>query len=206
MREWSVFFPDVLPDVLGCPEPTVERHLIRAARDFCTRTLAWRVDLDAITTQASTPDYDLPLPSQSEAFKLVDATLNGSDIGLDAANSTSAADRQRGNQGSTRLLTVDLKSVKVLPTPSAGLPLIVTALLRPSLAAQGVVDFLADQHAQIIADGALATLLTANKAEWANAGLAALKKADFDREVGRVQKAVWKAYTDQNPRARAMYF
>lgn len=206
MREWSVFFPDVLPDVLGCPEPTVERHLARAARDFCTRTLAWRVDLDAITTIASTPGYDLPLPSQSEAFKIIGATLNGLDIGLEVANGTSAADRQRGNSGGSRVLTFDLKTITVMPTPAAGQTLIVTALLRPTITAQGVPDFLGDQHGQIIADGALSTLLTLNKADWANVGLAAIKKDAFDKGIGRVQKAAWKAYNATNPRGRAMFF
>lgn len=206
MREWSVFFPDVMPDVYGCPEPTVERHLLRAARDFCTRTLCWRLDLDTITTIASTPDYQIGVPSQSEAFKLVAATLNGQDMGLEVANGTSAADRRRGNSGSSRVLTADMVTATVMPTPAAGLPLILTALLRPSNAAQGVPNFLGDQHMQILADGALSTLLTINRAEWANAGLAAIKKQEFERELNKVKKAVWKAFTSSNPRAVAQFF
>lgn len=205
MRAWDTFYPDVLPDVLGCPEPTVDRHLLRAAQDFCVITKIWREDLDPIITAADTALYDLNLPRYAEAVKLVGASLNGRDIGLDVADGSTAS-RLAGNRGPVRVRTTDLLTVTILPTPAADLSLVITAILKPSDSATGVEDAIADNYRAIIATGALATLLTINKAEWRNDGLAERKQARYERDRNRVKIAAWKAFTSSSPRVRAQYF
>ena len=114
MRTWDAFFADVLPDVLGCPEPTAERHILRAARRFCAETGAWRVDLDPTTTRADTTVYDLELPSGAEAVKILGGTLNGQDVDVEGADATSPGRRASGGAGRTRVMSRDGFSVALI--------------------------------------------------------------------------------------------
>lgn len=206
MRTWDVFFPDVLPEVLGCPEPTVERALLRAAQDWCMRTRCWRADLDPITLRAATADYDVSYPSQADGVQFIGATINGQDIDFEVADGTSTGDRRAGSRGSKRILTSDQRIVTVMPTPATTGTLVITALLKPSDAATGVPNDVGDRFKAEIALGALERLLKMNKTEWMNPTLAADKGKDYEQAVARVRKAVWKAWTNSRPRAVPMYF
>ena len=206
MRNWSDFFPDVLQDVLGCPEPTIEQYLRRAAQEFCQRSLCWREDLPAITTRASTNEYALPLPSGGQVVKLLGASLNGSDIELEAADGTSTADRRAGSTGSRRVRLLDPFNCLLQPAPGAALSLILEVALKPSETATGLPDRIADGHRLAIATGALARLLNINRAEWRNPALADERKTEFDLAIGKAQTAAWKAHSRSRPRTVGHYF
>lgn len=206
MRTWDFFFPDVLPQVLGCPEPTVERALLRAAREFCDRARVWRADLDPISTVAGTADYDLSYPSQSDAVELVGAMYNGHAIQFDVVDGTSTADRNTG-RGDRRLLTWDLRTVKMMPTPAdSGGSIVITAILQPAETATGVPNDIGDSYCEEISDGALARLLAMNKTEWTNQMIASEKSKKFMDAIGTARKRAWKAHSNTKPRVRGTYF
>jgi hypothetical protein len=201
MRTWDVFFPDVLPDVLGCPEPTIERHLQRAAVRFCAESRCWREDLDRITTRAGRATYDLPWPDQAEGVELIGAALDGRDIALEVTDGTTLADRRAGNTGRDRVLSDDgLVTITVMPTPGEGQELRLAAILRPTEAATGLPDRIADRYRTAIAAGALSTLLILNKAAWANPALAQVKAGEFQDAIDATRQKVWKAHTNARRR------
>jgi hypothetical protein len=206
MRTWDVFFPDVLPDVLGCPEPTVERHLLRAAIDFCTRARVWRQDLDRIITRDGRADYDISWPDQAQGVELIGATLDGDDIDLEVADGTTAGQRQQGTSGRRRVLSQDLVTATVMPTPGEGQVLVLAAILCPSEDATGVPDIIGDRFRKAIATGALQTLLKINKAPWANAGLSTDKGNEFDKAIAQAASKMWRANTNKRPRVRGQFY
>jgi hypothetical protein len=205
VRTWDRIFPDVLPDVLGCPELTVERHILRAAQDFCARTRCWRQDLDPITTDG-TSELDIDYPDRAEGVKLMAATLGGEDIGVEAADNTRMGDRLRGSQGLTRVRTDNLRTVLLMPTQAAGAQLVLNMVLKPGDESTGLPDDIVDRYGSTIALGALSTLLKVNKAEWANPALATDKKQEYEAQRARIATAVWRAFSSARPRARGMFF
>lgn len=206
MLTWDKFYPDVLPEVLGCPEPSVDRALLHAARDFFGFTQAWRVDLDAIIVAAGLSTYSVELPTGSELLKVLDATLGGNTIRIESSLGTTLRQRTNGT-GGRRIQMVDSDTVLLLPTPAEdGAELIITATLVPSDTARGVPDAQGNDNRLAIANGALAMLLTMNKAPWANPSLAQLKAAQFRQDKGDTQKRVFRAYSNRSPRVRAQYF
>ena len=208
MREWSYFFPDVLPSVLGCPEPTVERHLLRAAQDFFKRTKAWVVTMDPITTIADQDTYDLNRPLQTELVKVTAAILNGNDIELDAAQSTTLADRLRNSSGSNRIRIEAGRRVVVLPMPAAGLPLIIEGIFKPSDKAIGISsDEMAEQFSEALGYRALATLKTEDRRDpWYDPASAQVKGGLYEKLVGQTAKDAWRAWSVRNPRSRGVFF
>lgn len=205
-RTWETFYPDVLPDVLGCPEPTVDRHLLRAAQEFCRRTLVYRADLAAITTVADTASYAITFPSGTQLVKLLGATLAGDQIDVDNADATSLEDRRAGNRGDKRVLLRDPLTVTIMPTQAADLELILEAALQPAEDATGLEHIVADPYRLAVCTGALATLLDINKAEWRNTTLAEKKARAFELAIGKAQHAAWKAYGRTKHRVPGQYY
>lgn len=206
MRTWDRFYPDVLPDVLGCPEPTVDRQLLLAAAEFCERGRAWRQILDPITTSAASPFYDISWPDQADGVQLVGAALDNVDIDFEVADGTSLAQKVRGTSGRRRVLCQDLLQVQVLPTPADGQVLLLEAILKPAEGALGVPDFLFNRYGKAIAEGALSKLLLSSKAPWANPALAAVKKEIFDAAIKVASRRAWRANSNARPRNRAQFY
>lgn len=206
MRTWDAFFPDVLPDVLGCPEPTVERHLLHAAREFCKASRCWRDDLDPVITNAANNVYDLDYPDEGEGVELIDASLDGVKIELEVADGTSLADRLNGTRGCRRVLSQDLLTVTVLPKPATGQRLLLSAILMPAEGASGLPERIADKYRKPIALGALSTLLVINRAPWASPALARDKEQKFRDAIADINSRMWRANTNRRPRVRGQFY
>ena len=55
------FLPGILPDVPGCPLPTVRFHVHRAVMEFCRESGIWHEDLTPIDLVNDQRDYILPV-------------------------------------------------------------------------------------------------------------------------------------------------
>lgn len=180
--------PWVLPDVPGCPDTLAVHHLRDAARDFCLRTLAWRVTLPAITSVVGVSTYDLALPVDAEMVKLLRAWR-----GTDEWAVADADDPAEPGDEHIRLLW-DRASVQINPVPSiAGQAHRVEVALQPTLSSAGLVDEIARFHARDIAAGACAELLRMQAMPWAKPELAMGKAEAFERHVSRTALRVSKS-------------
>lgn len=207
MRAWETFYPYVLPEVLGCPEPTVDLALVSAAREFCGVTKCWRADLAAIPTLLNTPSYALVFDANVDGHTIINADLEGDELDLDVPDATSLTERRRGTGGRRRLRTVDMRTVTLIPTPAAGLNLRIEAICKPSESAANFAhDATADRYRREIARGALAELLNMNKQPWTNNVLAADLRKKFERDMGRVKSITWKGHTNSRPSHSGQFF
>lgn len=208
MRTWDYFFPDVLPEVLGCPEPTVERHIQRAAIRFCDKSRCWSEDLDRITTRAGKAVYDISFPDGAEGVQIVGATIDGLDIGVELEQGTSMGHRRVGNSGRRRVVSLDgLVTVTLMPTPgSDGQDLRLRCTLRPTEDATGLPDRIATKFRTAISDGALATLLAMNKGAWINPQLAGVKQGLFTDAINTARERAFRGQTNAQPRTVTSFF
>jgi hypothetical protein len=206
MRTWDTFYPYVLPEVLGCPEPTVDLHLVGAAREFCVATRCWREVLETIRTTSAEVDYDIYYPKGAQGITLVGAAINGRDVGFDAPDASTLAERLRGNSGPKRVRTQDMRRVQILPTPAAGLDVVLEALLQPTESCTGLPDAVADAYLRAIAGGALASLLAMSGQPWTNVAAAGIKRGLFERDMARVKSRIWKGNSNLRPRVSGQFF
>lgn len=72
MKALSEFTPYIMPFVLGCPQPTLERALVDAAITFCEDTLCIRQRCEAFTTEAGVRAYELEAPEQQQVARVLD--------------------------------------------------------------------------------------------------------------------------------------
>lgn len=187
MADLEDFYPYILPDVVGCPEPAVDNAIIRAARDLCTHGKAWQAELDWIPVVDSLAEYELALPVGAALVVLEWVKWNGVKLGV----AHSLADIDTTQVGPpTRYAQPDLVNIVLLPTP-ASLPassvLTLHATLKPSATASQLPDVLFDEHVESIAAGARAILKRQPGKEWSDPKGALDDDAAFQRAKGEAR-------------------
>ena len=181
---WSDFYSWVLPSVPGCPNPTLDLHIRQAAIEFCRRTFCWVRTLDPVEANGMDIRFDLDLPSQTQAVKLMAVAVNGLEYLL--------VDTQRGLQlvrqgsGADFSFTQDKLTLDVHPLRNRGNSIEVDMALAPSFNASSIETDVASSYMQEIAQGALATLQMIAGVAWSDPGLAAVNKALFNQRVATV--------------------
>jgi hypothetical protein len=195
MTPWSAFYPFILPEVLGCPQPTVDHHVLQASREFLKRTLLWDVWLDADNTVAEQANMDFLLQSGQEVTKLLEAKLAGADLPVLSVNDV-PGDPLTVKSGQRGIFTIDMASYWLTPTPiPADQAIQVRVALVPSQSALGLQDFIWRDYADDIATGAKARLLALNGKDitWANPARAQQLKDYFELCTWRVAHKVGKS-------------
>ncbi|WAC72073.1 hypothetical protein OU995_21250 [Roseateles sp. SL47] len=163
-----ILFDDLLPDLLvdvdGCPELTAISHLRRAARAFCEQTHVWTVTLDPFQTQTGVAGYVLALPDGASVVRISQADV-GDDrkvdlLDVEDARSAQSTGRQRP------YVWFHAGQFFIGPVPTRAVPVTLQLSLKPSTAAEGLPDWIAEDHAETLREGAKQTLFAMAKKDW----------------------------------------
>lgn len=168
MKPWADYHALVMPWVIGCPIPTVDAALVRAARKFCEGTRAWTEKTEATATGA-TDLFDFDMPTSSEIVRVVAAKvgeLDYDDKVFDRLPSTWPEE-----EAPAGIYMAPEGQFVVSPMPIPGTNLILEVAFKPKLSAQSAGDVLFDSYGEDIAAGALSELLKMPQ-PWANPALA----------------------------------
>jgi len=175
---WASFYPYVQPHVPGCPEIVVETHLQEAAAEFCAVSQIWRYDIDKDYTSKNTSDYEVEVLTNTVLEDILVMYLDGqplkrvSDGHYDLPSTV----------GTSRPMSFSIyqdEQIRFFPTPDGKYEFEGVAVLKPSLSATGVEDFIFETHGRSIACGAISKLAAIPGKEWTNPELAAYYKAEF---------------------------
>ncbi|MCY1167131.1 hypothetical protein D9M73_70880 [compost metagenome] len=205
MKAWSEFYDSLLPDLPGCTPTMANVALRHAAREFCSKTLAWNEWRGPQDTSATSIEYDFDVASTEDVVKLLGATLAGNDLLVLAQNDlpldwTTAPGCRSG------IVTIDRRSFFVLPQRDAGLAIRTWIALQPSKKGLGVPDALFAQYEEDICAGAKARLMLSPKKPYSDTGLAGVHRLDFDQRIARATRAVEKSFSRVPRRVVAHYF
>jgi len=169
-----MLFDDLLPQLLvevdGCPDILAIAHLRDAARAFCERTHVWTVTLDDFQTEPATGAYSLALPAQSSVVRLARVSI-GDEKGVDILDAEDAKDALECGRQRT-FAWFDQGKLHIGPTPMRSLPVTVQVSLKPSLVAEGIPDWMAEDHAMSLREGAKETLFAMPRKDWTDLGAA----------------------------------
>ena len=189
MATWSSFYPYTAIYTAGLPNPVIDEHIRMACIDFCTRAMVDRQTLTSVPTVAAQKLYSFPITAEQNLVQLVSATLAGVDLPLTSPEEL-GADGQTPH-GEPAIFATNRKQFWLTQLPTqAGVPVVCSVTLTPSLTATGVTDAIFDIHAQAISQGALASLLLL-PGDTANPGLS-------DRMSGKFEQAITDAAFSPN--------
>lgn len=205
MIDLDDFMPQILPKAPGCPVPAANIALLQAASEFCTRTRTWKD-----TTTIPVNDLDDILfdpPDQSVVLDFESVLFN--DIKLEA-KTTAWMDQcmrgwRRGNiTGYPRFYTqMNHGTLRVAPIEN-GL-LTVNVLLKPSMDADQLPDYLFNEFSEVIAWGALGRLLSTPDQPFTDFNTGAAYLAAFDQKLAGLAYQGTTGQQRARPRVRGSY-
>ena len=167
----DALFPLVLPEVSGCPQPTLALHIALAAQRFCVETGAWLVMTDAQRTQAGLHEYDLDPEMGAQVVRVRDVWLDGALLPPMAAAQAQAQVDQAGVLGYTHY--DERQVLHLVGQPRTGQLLQMRLVMAPKSNATMLPDELCLRHQVDIAHGAKASLMVMPNQVWSNPQLGA---------------------------------
>jgi hypothetical protein len=181
-KTWDSFFPYVQPHVPGCPEIVIQSHLQEAAADYTASSGIWRFDIESDFTSKNNSDYDVEVPTGTVLENVLALYVDGaasrrvSDRHFALSNTAAKAapiyySLYRDNQ------------IRFYPTPDGKYKFEGVGVLKTSLGASGVEDFIFESHGRSIACGAIWKLAAIPNKEWTDIELAMHYKQLFHKHI-----------------------
>lgn len=181
-KVWNDFYPYIQPYIPGCPEIVMEAHLQEAAAEFCAKSEVWRFDVEQDFTSKGESDYEVDVPTGAILENILTFYLDGSAL-------RSVSDRHYdlpSTQPRSRPMYYSIyqdASVRLYPTPDQQYKFEGVAVLKPSLSATGVEDYIFETHGRCISYGAIAKLAIIPGKEWSNPELSSYYQNKFYKEA-----------------------
>lgn len=176
--EWASFYPYIQPHLPGCPEITIETHLQEAAAEFCKISQIWRYDIDKDYTSKNTADYEIEVLTGTVLEDILVLYVDGQPIRR-VSDRHFALPSTTGNARPMSYAVYQDDQVRFYPTPDGKYEFEGIAVLKPSLTAKGVEEWIYESHGRSIACGAIAKLAAIPGKEWSNPELAIYYKNEF---------------------------
>ena len=187
------FFPYILPEVPGCPDPTLRLQTALAAIEFCRETKAWSAIQDPIPLVDNQKEYVIPVVTDSYVHDVRDVWLGNRRLTPRSMRAIQEEMPQWAtatsnepiyyNQAATR------GSLSVFPTPvnTNGTSIVVRAVYVPTATAATLPAFLLERHLNIISAGVKAALMMMPAMPWSNPQMGVYYKSIFDDGVIKVR-------------------
>ena len=183
------FYPYILAEVPGCPDPLININLVASAIEFCTKSLAWSETTAAIPLVDAQPDYVITAPANARALMPRDVWVDGSRMAPKTVDELAQVlPNWLTATGSTRAFynaAIPRGAIRVYPTPAnvTTQALTIRAAFIPTPEAQTLPDFLGQYHMEAIASGAKARLLNMPNVQWSNIALGVYHRQIFDNAI-----------------------
>lgn len=207
MIDFDDFLPLIEPNAAAAPEPVMTRCLRRAAIRFCERTRLWRAS-DTITTDGLNPEA-ISLPTDSVLFEIADCSIDGrpldpTSIGDLAKERPGWRTEDVGCGGARWYISPEFGTVQAVPRSSGTIS--VDCVVKPSMRAQTLPDFLFDLYGEDIAGAAAGYVLTTPDAAFANPQLGSALIQIFEARLVTLSDMGRRGQQKARARSRAKFF
>ncbi len=201
---WLDFLTHVLPSVEGCPESLAIDHTIKAAREFCDRTLVWNYACDPVLSQAAEGRYTLQLDDGVEMIRALSMSVDGLDYYVPNGAEGRRVIRRQGTRRNMAVFTGPIDFTIDPPPSQAGLKIVADIAVRPAMNCPQWPDDL-DEHVTDIAHGAISSLCLLPRQEWSDTKTAGIHRGFFNERMGTVGYKVSRGYGHSRQRAQVVW-
>lgn len=162
----DVFLPQIRLEVAGCPEPVLKNALLKAATDFCTRSLAWNERLAAVTVTDTGFPYTIPVAAHATLTRLLTAHAPGRLYPTTYADLDAVQDWPTVKGSPAHYLFDASGRLIVYPLPSAPVQMTLRAAFTAARDATVLEDFLYTRWREELVHGAVAELKSMKDRAW----------------------------------------
>lgn len=181
-KTWASFLPYVQPHVPGCPQVVIDTHLQEAAAEFIGGSELWRFDIESDFTSKNTSDYEIDVPSGAVLENVLSLFVDGSAAKRVTDRHFQSSNTAENSAPSSFSIYQD-NQIRFFPTPDRKYTFEGVGVLKPSLSATGVEDFIFETHGRSIACGAIWRLTIIPGKEWSNPEVAMYYKTEFYKHM-----------------------
>jgi hypothetical protein len=225
MKAWTLFLPEVLPQVKGCPDIIAINAVRDAARELCEKSRIWRYEFtNKFSLVADQATYDLAdladMPANAEVVTVTWLGFKAPNTSkflpvkgprsiewLDSNVPTWRED-QASDVNHIEHFTLDDTVIRVIPIPveNQADALWPEAALKPDLASTEGPDILYTDFLEFIASGAKYRLMRMRGEPWYDATLAEHHLREFRRGINRATAKRIKGGGDESATAHPRSF
>lgn len=209
MASYEDFFPYVLPDVIGAPEPLVVHHIRNACIEFCEKSLILTRDHDPVTVIANRVDYDLEPPGGYLVVKVQKAWLDNRELDAvapDFVNDPAVYNRlystynAESSSTPTKYLQKDERTISLWPKADRRYQngLTMRVALKPTRASTEIEDVIFEDYAEAIAQGALYRLMASPGKAYTNTEMAVVNKGLFEQAINVARQRASRGHVRSN--------
>jgi len=189
MASYSSLVKEVLPYVPFCPDPLVEQNLRSATIEFCERSKAYVLDMDAFNTISGVYEYDFDIPTGTEVHQVLQMTYDGRDMDPISPRSLEVNYPDwRDRTGRPHVYLQKTPSTFwLVPVPQGSFPVIASVALKPSRTSNNIDTTISNQYRDGIIYGTLYRLLRMPGREWTDINAAREYLAQFNNEITQAE-------------------
>lgn len=199
---WSEFFPELLPDVPGCSDPTAERALRNSAIELCERGLIWSVDHEAVPVVAAVAAYDFEPEPETLVISIRQGSLNGAPITAKSPLELASIYPNWQTRTGTPLYVTQSgpRVYRLVPIPVAAdaIGFIATVYVKPTRDATGLEDYLYEEWLEAIVSGAKARLMMTPNERYTNERMGAAHARMFAMAIASASIRASRSFTRNN--------
>ena len=208
MIELDDFLPNIRLYAPGVADPTAYFAIRQAAIEFCERTRTWRFD-DEFNVTADEAE-GLLAPANSVVLDIDGVWFNGQKLTSKTPNQLdkllppwrSGADKSESKP--LYVTQTELNTIQIVPFQAGKVKL--SLFLKPSQDADELPDFLADQHRETIAWGALGRILMIPNQSFTNPDMGAAFGRAFQQKLDGKSTLGFTGQQRAPVRTRASFF
>ena len=198
MSEVQAFFGEIRRAVKGCPEPTMQDAVVRAARAFCGETWVLRRAASFVCV-AGTAAYTVQAPANEEVVAVKRAQVAevapGSGVHPLRFVYPATVNPNAGMRRPYGICFVPYTQVALSPPPDAAYPVTVELVTQPVAGAAVIADELAVQYDRALGYGALEWLLRMAGEPWFSPPQAERYLQLFNQEIVKARGAAMFDFT-----------
>ena len=189
MAAYSSLVKEVLPYVPFCPDSLVESNLRSATIEFCERSKAYILDMDAFNTISGVYEYDFDIPTGTEVHQVLQMTYDGRDMDPISPRSLELNYPDwRDRTGRPHVYLQKTPSTFwLVPVPQGSFPVIASVALKPSRSSNNIDTTISNQYRDAIIYGTLYRLLRMPGREWSDVNAAREYLAQFNLEITQAE-------------------
>ncbi len=208
--EFASLYPQVLPDVKGCPAPLMLNAIRNAAIKFCEETHAWEAVVDPVGMIANVSEYEIDQPLRQRIIRISQVIGAQGQMFFQTEADMDAQNRNwRLVTGSTPTIPVMInpRLMRVYPIPTAtGEIISLKAIVKPSPDSVSIEDYIYDDYYMGIAAGAKADLCAMPGKSWSKPEMVGYYQSLFDNDVTVAKLKRAGGYSGTQGRARYQRF
>jgi len=199
----STFVSYVVPYVVNCPVPTINRAVQDAIIDFSERTwikqldFTWNITEDDVLEELNDAiDLDMDGVAGYRPIEVLSAQADGSTLELKERKFIEAFPEWWEDEDSNcyYYYIVDNDTIRLYPVPVNDFTLFLRVAFRPTRDSESFDDNLYKDWADVIAEGAKYRLFTMPGKPWTNLDYALLARSNYERGISRGKILVRRNY------------